>query len=418
MPLFAKLSQGELFLLATLAESVQFAEEDEIVREGALGDSMYLLEEGSCKVFVKGIGLVNQLQEGDYFGEVAIVDAPASYRTATVKATLPTTCLRISQGNVHRTLTAEKCKDVLQYEKHRYDARAALKKSPLIDAAVGKLWTLMVFESARLDAANPRLAAAQHDNPTDAAGFGKKGPSVWNRARKATVKKEQNVTREGYTQMHLRISKVLNQSTDLDSAMAIAGIDWAEDITAYSGDSKVDIWLEEVKKKLREATAVTVTKLGWEALFAEYDDDGSGEISIEEFISACRDRMALSPEVLSDKTIDDLFRSADADGGGTMDLEEFLAWAGSWGKLPEGGRVTPHVEACLLLLDASTSIVNKIGWIKLFQKYDTDGGGSLEFDEFNTIVREDCGIKEKTVDESGLKELFNAVDLDGGGTLT
>ena len=319
---------------------------------------------------------------------------------------MPTSCLRLSQANVHRLLKSEKCAEALSYNRGAYDERAALRASPKINAAIDKLWTLMVFESARLGV-NVVMQQKQ----------GAKGR--WRRARAATMRAYQTVTREGYTQMHLRISKVLKASFDLDNAMAIAGVDWAEDITAYSGDSKLNIWLEEVKKKLREATMDVVTTLGWTALFAEYDEDGGGSISPEEFTDSVRIKMHLPEESLSDEMIGQLFADGDADGGGTMDCDEFLAWAQTWAEMVEehSDASTELASAAGLLLQASNSIVNKIGWVKLFEKYDEDGGGSLEFDEFNTIVRTDCGIKEATVDEAGLRELFSAVDLDGGGDI-
>ena len=65
--------------------------------------------------------------------------------------------------------------------------------------------------------------------------------------------------------MHLRISKSLDSTFDFETAENVANTDWAEDITAFSGDSGVTIWLEEVKKKLKTATAATVTDAsgGW-----------------------------------------------------------------------------------------------------------------------------------------------------------
>ena len=78
----------------------------------------------------------------------------------------------------------------------------------------------------------------------------------WQRLKRATIGGA--VTREGYISMHLRISKVLVFGFSLETATDMATNDWAEDITAYSGDSKIDIWLEELKKKLREDTRVEV----------------------------------------------------------------------------------------------------------------------------------------------------------------
>ena len=77
-----------------------------------------------------------------------------------------------------------------------------------------------------------------------------------------------DVNREGYRNFHLRVSKSLEARFDMATAEAVANKDWAEDITAFSGDSTDLVWLEEVKKKFREVTQETVNKQGWAALFA------------------------------------------------------------------------------------------------------------------------------------------------------
>ena len=40
---------------------------------------------------------------------------------------------------------------------------------------------------------------------------------------------------------------VLKMMNSVEMAKEIASKDWAEDITAFSGDSSVNIWLEQVK---------------------------------------------------------------------------------------------------------------------------------------------------------------------------
>ena len=47
------LEQGERLQLATLMQPVSYAEDQEIVKEGKLGDCMYILDTGHCKVFIK-----------------------------------------------------------------------------------------------------------------------------------------------------------------------------------------------------------------------------------------------------------------------------------------------------------------------------------------------------------------------------
>ena len=47
-----------------------------------------------------------------------------------------------------------------------------------------------------------------------------------------------------HAQMHLRVSKALRHDFEYDAGLHSAGIDWAEDITAFSGDSKVNSTLK------------------------------------------------------------------------------------------------------------------------------------------------------------------------------
>lgn len=102
VPLFARLSMGEMLQLATQMEEITYEDDNRvIIQQGRLGDCMYIVLEGEPRVDIEGVGAVAQLQPKDYFGELAIIDAPASWRMATVKTTGFTTLLRLSQGSVH-----------------------------------------------------------------------------------------------------------------------------------------------------------------------------------------------------------------------------------------------------------------------------------------------------------------------------
>jgi cAMP-dependent protein kinase regulator len=65
----------------------------EIIKQGAEGDMFYILEEGTCEVFVEGVGRVMQVDAesaNNYFGELALLhDAP---RAATVKSVSDVRC--------------------------------------------------------------------------------------------------------------------------------------------------------------------------------------------------------------------------------------------------------------------------------------------------------------------------------------
>lgn len=71
----------------------------------------------------------------------------------------------------------------------------------------------------------------------------------------------------------------------------VANSDWAEDITAFTGDTATSIWLEEVKKKLKDAAASVVLQMGLGALFKTFDADGSGELDEGEFAGAVRQEL-------------------------------------------------------------------------------------------------------------------------------
>ena len=95
------------------------------------------------------------------------------------------------------------------------------------------------------------------------------------------------------------------------------------------------------------------------------------------------------------------------DGGGELDSAECAAWVVQPG----------DDESKKLVQAASLEIVTKIGWGVMFQRYDEDGEGSLDYREFATIVRRDCKIPAAVVPDTDLRQLFNAVDVDRSASI-
>jgi len=83
VPLFADVPGDELAQVALVAEELEREEGAEIVREGELGDALYLVLEGRLRVS-RGGRQVAELGEREIFGELALLD-PAP-RSATVRA--------------------------------------------------------------------------------------------------------------------------------------------------------------------------------------------------------------------------------------------------------------------------------------------------------------------------------------------
>jgi len=98
IPLFCKIEPSKLKLLAFTSERLTFAEGQDLVVQGDMGDSAYVIVDGSADVIVNtpdGPLTVAKVSRNAIIGEIAIIcDVP---RTATVRATSELIALRISK---------------------------------------------------------------------------------------------------------------------------------------------------------------------------------------------------------------------------------------------------------------------------------------------------------------------------------
>ena len=83
VPLFADLDESELRRVASVFEERRFSKGDTVIQQGSGAAAFYVIDSGEVTVLVDGVER-RALKAGDYFGEMALIDAGT--RTATVKA--------------------------------------------------------------------------------------------------------------------------------------------------------------------------------------------------------------------------------------------------------------------------------------------------------------------------------------------
>jgi len=89
VPLFADLNKRELGQVARLFKERRFADGETVAKEGAGGAAFFLIDSGQAIVTLGGKPRAT-LTQGDYFGEIALIDGGA--RSATVTAASELVC--------------------------------------------------------------------------------------------------------------------------------------------------------------------------------------------------------------------------------------------------------------------------------------------------------------------------------------
>lgn len=102
-PLFDNLLTTELTMLADLFSIRSFSDGEIVFNEGDVGDSMYVIAEGTVEILRKNpdgeFQSIAELHAPQFFGEMSLIDK--EYRSATVRARGDARLLQLSNENLH-----------------------------------------------------------------------------------------------------------------------------------------------------------------------------------------------------------------------------------------------------------------------------------------------------------------------------
>jgi len=96
IPFFEEIETEQLDQLITKIKLINFDENTVIFKQGEVAENMYILAQGKVKVEKDGEEIA-ELNEGDFFGEMALISAIP--RNATVTTNTKCLCISLSQSN-------------------------------------------------------------------------------------------------------------------------------------------------------------------------------------------------------------------------------------------------------------------------------------------------------------------------------
>ena len=91
--LFASMSTAELGRIALIAEELVFPAGTRIIREGELGDAMFIVVEGQVRIH-RGEVALGAVKDGNYFGEMTLLDGTPRSASATADTDCLVLCIR------------------------------------------------------------------------------------------------------------------------------------------------------------------------------------------------------------------------------------------------------------------------------------------------------------------------------------
>ncbi|MBE9536875.1 MAG: cyclic nucleotide-binding domain-containing protein [Proteobacteria bacterium] len=102
-PIFGKLKRSEIIAVERILHLRQYASGETIFSQGEPGIGMYVIVDGRVDILFEGSGqTIANLEEGDFFGEIALLTE--SPRTATARASENSKLMFFSQADLYNLI--------------------------------------------------------------------------------------------------------------------------------------------------------------------------------------------------------------------------------------------------------------------------------------------------------------------------
>lgn len=152
-------------------------------------------------------------------------------------------------------------------------------------------------------------------------------------------------------------------------------------------------------------------------IFDEFDDNKSGTLEYSEFTEVMKRVLNIKPnETVPQAQLDAGWKAADEDGSGILDFREFLTWFSSHG-FAQDMLLTDEQRWIRTIAKKFEVPIDDIEAVKrVFDKYDEDGSGHLELEEFSLMLEKLLKVPpELELPKGRVKSYFAEIDLDGSG---
>lgn len=363
----------------------------------------------------------------------------------------------MSWANLFRTLD-EDGSGFVSYDELVKVFRSRLKvdKKMMSDTQLKALWCV-------LDADESNQVQAD-----EMAGFFRRGAKVLKERR---AKSSKSFSTKGAGENTLAEMARLGENLEAKPTKEIRaeldakGIPLPEEQEVDDLSIKMFVWLEEYRYNEGKTQSHS-----WVNLFKDFDADGSGYVTYDEFMDVIRHKLKVTAKMLPQDTIDALWCHLDADESNQVQADEmskFFRRADSERKLlkrqsssfstkgagnekakelaqlnqviesqqttelraelEEAGVALPDEETLTKLAVQMMEwledyrykerLGDQTSWHILFKTIDQDGSGFVTYDELCNVLRVTLGIKKKLLSDDTIKGLWCSLDADNSNQL-